>query len=423
MDAEENLRIGHVIAMWLGRIDEPKRLNCFQIIDSMVWSFVHMGLAFNSDQFDFDPAQHGFASLVAMHLRSLTDHGVNLVCRHIAPYRPPTVPLPILMPGNPNAALGVQLGQPARCNFATYRDVNDHAWRGLVVDHDHALSIMKEYQQLGNNTARDLVQRFERRHNLQNLQALNNQELDRIRLNLAEQKTYVQRLFEAMVDFDDIIDRPQKVRAPKPRAKRSKRKHADSDHSGEEHREEEIATADLGLKDNPQVTRVKGAPDVLLESLCWILLDAIIEAQRGNIMISPWQKMSDKRLYEPFETFHLRLDAVLEALRMSKAFVDNLLQCNMLRALAAAPGDNLFRKKANKTTNTLRTLQVKIGDAYLKQTIGASTTSTPQANEEQRLEEQANEEQYNGEELEEPEQDNADEEYDEEDEYARSEMS
>jgi len=340
---------GATVFEWLQGRDDTERLVHFQITDSLVWSFIHRGLAFDAWIFNFNPVLHFFANYVATYFRTLTADAVLAICRFWGQLRPAITPLPILMPG---AAIAMPALQPFQHTFANSGGHTDHIWRGMVNSHFHALAIMWEYQAHSNQTAKALAEKFKIKNNIPD--NLDDQELARARSDPAERKSYVGELFMAMVDCDNCIDNPLKVRVPKAGRKRGREEFEDD------------APADLGVKDGIQVTRVKEAPNLVLEALCWILLDAIIEAQQGNIMTSPWQKMQPNRLYEPYATFRERFDAVVDALRQSKAIIDNMMLVDMVRSLAASPLDNLRRKGLNKEVNKKRKLQIQAGDAVLQ---------------------------------------------------------
>lgn len=373
MDPVDNPSTRDMVIIWLQRLTPAERLGPFQIIDSLVWSYVHLGLVFDAQIFDFNPAYDTFAAHVTAHFQPLNGEEVLADCRYFAPLRPAGQPLPTLMPRLANFVVPQQpIQQPVRCTFASTGGYDDHMWRGMVDDHHQALGIILEYQASDNEAANDMLQTYKNAHPPEEI--ANDDELNRIRRDPVESKKYVKELFLAMVDFSDVIDRPQKVCLPKPSRKRAREEF------------ERDAPADPGVRDNPQVTRVKNAPDIVLEALCWILLDAIIEAQRANITISPWQKIPIKRLYEPYPSFRDRLDVVLEALRESKAIIDNLMDTSMVRRLAATPRDNLGRKKANNKLNTKRNLQIKAGNVLLDQLKAesqAAASSPTQADEDE----------------------------------------
>ncbi|KAH8903182.1 hypothetical protein BR93DRAFT_931623 [Coniochaeta sp. PMI_546] len=169
------------------------------------------------------------------------------------------------------------------------KDINDHTWRGLISDRVHAQAIIGEYQALENEEVKQMWQNYQTRHGLPGI--MDDEELRSIMSDPSKSKPYVFELFQAMVDFSDMVDRP--------------------------------------LKDSVAVARVKNASDAVLEAMCWILLEAIVEAQRGNIYTSPWQNLKGHRLYEPYANLRDRLDAVNEALRKSKALVDNMMNTAM----------------------------------------------------------------------------------------------
>lgn len=364
MDPNDSPNSRVLITLWLQKLNTAQRLAHFQIIDSLVWRFVHVGVMFDARLFDFNPAYKAFAMHVAAHFRDLTTEEVLADCRSFAPLRPAEPPLPTIMSRSGNRLPAQQpIQRPSRTNLATTGGFKDHMWRGLVDDHNQALGIIWEYQAGGNKPALEIMQNYQNAHSLDANAA--DLELSNLRSNMAERKRYVKEMFLAMVDFTDIIDKPQKVRASKSKRKRTR----------EEFEEEEETAADPGEKDNVQVARVKNAPDVVLESMCWVLLDATMEAQQGNVTISPWQNLDNKRFYEAYPSFRHRFDAVLESLRRSKAFIDNMMETSMVRRLAASPRENLQRKKANEKLNAKRGLSIKAGNSLVKRLKAESEAS------------------------------------------------
>ncbi|KAB5578498.1 hypothetical protein GE09DRAFT_1052521 [Coniochaeta sp. 2T2.1] len=133
---------------------------------------------------------------------------------------------------------------------------------------------------------------------------------------LEEKKDLVRELYDAMRDCSDKIDNTP--------AKRGKRK-ADG-------RAGASGTAHEEPHGNAQVRRVQEAPNVVLEILCWKLLN-------GAIGISPWDGIKPK--YEAYGSFHGRFAELLEAVKKSKAMVDNLMEVDFVKRLAAAPKGEL----------------------------------------------------------------------------------
>jgi hypothetical protein len=211
------------------------------------------------------------------------------------------------------------------------------------------MSVMWEYEAAGKHTAQAMIRRMVEMNSDDDNHRRDEEVMNLIRFEPQEAKKYVRELFLAVVDFTDVLDNPVKVRPPK----------ASVDNP-------QVQPANPGVKDNLQVTRVKNAPNILIEAMCWILLDAIIDAQQGNIRISPWQELVGKALYETYGSFRDRFNAVVEAVRKSKALIDNLMQCDILRSLAATPEQQLRRKKANKATNAQRAIQLQAGNRVLR---------------------------------------------------------
>lgn len=134
-----------LVTVWLQRLNPPARLVHFQIIDSLVWSNIYLGLPFNAQMFDFNPAYNAFATHVAAHFAALTSEQVQADCRSFAPLRPVGAPLPPILSrlgSNVMPAQQVPAQQPFQCTLASSGGFTDHVWRGLVDDHSQALAIL-----------------------------------------------------------------------------------------------------------------------------------------------------------------------------------------------------------------------------------------------------------------------------------------
>lgn len=322
----------------------------YQIIDSMYWHYIGSGIFPQAGDFDFgeDLQQQAFAEHIGSYFRPLNTGESVLEFRSLGLRRPPGTPLP------PLSIRQHGVGPPtAHDALAQHMQQKDNIWRGLVNDRARAHEIIGEYEKLEDDKAKIIGQTYQATHQLPDI--ADDEQLKSILSNPALSQPYVRQLFESMVNFTDTIDRQQKVRKGKGKAN-------DNDEPDE-------------FQDAVAVTRVKNAPNIVLEAMAWIILEAAIEAQRGNIHTSPWHKVMGKQLYEAYATLDDRLAKINEALKQSKALVDNLMATVMVRRLAAVPGDMLHRKNANKVTNTKRDLQVKVGSIVLRAEAAGSGTA------------------------------------------------
>ncbi|OIW25169.1 hypothetical protein CONLIGDRAFT_648219 [Coniochaeta ligniaria NRRL 30616] len=379
------------IIKWLGSVNDELRFSQFQILDTLAWHYVRFGNIPAIGEFRLPQDDVEFATFVSTHFQSLNLEGVGAQLRIFERFRPAGKPLPLLypqpedmipqsyaddvqQPASKKRRVGQQgqmdmddpqqqdpQQQPARQTLDQVKDIKDHTWRGLVEDRDHAQQIIFEYTALEHADAQRMIENYQIKNNLADI--VNDQELQDILSNPIKGKAYVFELFQAMVDFTDVVDKQLKVRTRKPRGNQAAQQ-VDAN-----------APAEPEYKDSLAVERVKNTPDAILEALCWILLESTVEAQRGNIYTSPWQNMKNHRLYEPYKDFRTRLDTVLEALRKSKALIDNIMGTSMVRRLAAVPHDMLHRKYANNALNAKRDVQNKAGILMLNRLRAESDAS------------------------------------------------
>jgi hypothetical protein len=122
-----------------------------------------------------------------------------------------------------------------------------------------------------------------------------------------------------------------------------------------------------------------------------------MEAHVGNVNISEWSPLHSWG-FEVYDTFGERIDAMVEALLISKAIPDNVMKVNVLHRFAAAPcrevnvsslpsqqsssitaSANLSlsqRKQKNKVTNQNRDEQNTIGIHAKKSGLVVTDTNT-----------------------------------------------
>ncbi|KAB5549834.1 hypothetical protein GE09DRAFT_1060243 [Coniochaeta sp. 2T2.1] len=167
----------------------------------------------------------------------------------------------------------------------------------------------------------------------------------------------VRELYDAMRDCSEKIDNTP--------TKRGKRK-ADG-------RVGSSGTADEEPHGNARVRRVQEVPNVVLEILCWKLLYAVKDAQNGAIGISQWDGPKPK--YEVYGSFHGRYTELLEAVKKSKAMVDNLMEVDFIKRLAAAPKIELTSKAQNKRANQNKQKNITRGMAAEAARLAAASTA------------------------------------------------
>ena len=161
-----------------------------------------------------------------------------------------------------------------------------------------------------------------------------------------DQQTLVKKLFEAMVNLDDIIDKPAQPRA-------LRQNHPELPRHHPEH-------PDPNLTYNSRVKGVWEVSDVQLELLAWELLFRIRDAQAGVLHLDPWHA-DDHWQYSHYPNFMARFDACCYALRTSKAIVHNLTEAPYLARSAFAPEAEVKRKRTNNQGNERKGIQQRIG--------------------------------------------------------------
>ncbi|KAH8903184.1 hypothetical protein BR93DRAFT_214809 [Coniochaeta sp. PMI_546] len=194
-----------------------------------------------------------------------------------------------------------------------------------------------------------------------------------------ERQQLISKLVDAMVNYEDIVE--------KPIASKSRRHTSQDATSGASHDEDAPA-----LKDNYRVERVRNTSKAELEILASKVLWYIKDAQDGNIFLP--DRYGKQVEYTKFPSFMARYEKVLEALKFSKALVDDLMAWDHCRRLVAAPdkeyvvsfvlvipiiNETLYhsemlltstikqRKKTNKSGNDKKTVQLKAGIKALKE--------------------------------------------------------
>ncbi|KAB5578495.1 hypothetical protein GE09DRAFT_1052519 [Coniochaeta sp. 2T2.1] len=227
------------------------------------------------------------------------------------------------MPGIPRApsprAPTPSHEQPFLPKFDDVSHIHTPSYRGIVEDLDHAQAILTDYQASNNKdkaAGPDCVGFIEDKHG---------------------QKALVQQLFEAVVDFSNVID--MKV------------------------------SKDGHMVDNVRVTRVKNAPNAMLEAVCWKILYSIQDAKTGQINISGWSGKPPP--FDAYDNLQERVDEVAHALKRSKAIIDRIMAPNMTRRLAAAPEAELKRKRGKLKKEPIG----EEGDKVLAADDGSATAS------------------------------------------------
>lgn len=118
--------------------------------------------------------------------------------------------------------------------------IRSHTFKGLVRDLGHFSALKTEYERLNNKKDNTDVP-----------------DCDDFPQDLDDQRSLVRELFEAMVDFSEIVEEPRLVR------KNKKRQHSELEN-------EDSSLAEY--RDNTHVKRVKESSDVEIELLAWNLL-------------------------------------------------------------------------------------------------------------------------------------------------------
>ncbi|KAB5543035.1 hypothetical protein GE09DRAFT_1225180 [Coniochaeta sp. 2T2.1] len=279
--------------------DPPNRFEWFMIIDTVVWNAIRRGEILDAGCFNFHPHTMEFAEYLVNFLRKLNFEDIM--------------------------------------RYFRFLDAN-RTYQGLIIDGDHARAILAEYEDANDGKARQI-----RQHTLEKEEWDPDFVDDDLKAVLDDpanaSKPFVQRLFEAMVDFDDVKDQPKKKPAPRP--PRNKQARAEWDANPPVH--DPNAT-----EDNTQVKRVKEAPNAVLEAMAWVLFQAIVDAQLGHTHTSPWGGHTGKNLYEAYPTLDSRVQMAIDALADYKAVTDNLMTTPMLRRLAATPSLMGSRKTSNE---------------------------------------------------------------------------
>ncbi|KAB5543037.1 hypothetical protein GE09DRAFT_1225182 [Coniochaeta sp. 2T2.1] len=157
-----------------------------------------------------------------------------------------------------------------------------------------------------------------------------------------EQKVYVDRLVEAMTDCGNLGD--AKVVADNNTANGP-------------------VPPVSAPKDNYQVQRVKHTSRKDLQIIAWKLLMHINDAQGGFICMP--DRYGRPVAYNRYDNFEERFSAVCDALRHQKGLVNDLMQWDPFRRLAAAPDKEKARKVDNKAGNVLKQQRLIAGKALL----------------------------------------------------------
>ncbi|OIW25167.1 hypothetical protein CONLIGDRAFT_673310 [Coniochaeta ligniaria NRRL 30616] len=164
----------------------------------------------------------------------------------------------------------------------------------------------------------------------------------------AERQLLAGKLVDAMVNYEAIVE--------KPIAAKTRRKSSAAN-------QDEEASA---FEDNYRVKRIKNTSKEELDILARKVLCYIKDAQEGNIFLP--DRYGKQVEYTTYPTFMARYEKVLEALKFSKALVDDLMNWDHARRLVAAPDKEYQRKKMNKSGNDKKTVQLKAGIKALKET-------------------------------------------------------
>ncbi|KAH8891794.1 hypothetical protein GQ53DRAFT_823223 [Thozetella sp. PMI_491] len=143
------------------------------------------------------------------------------------------------------------------------------------------------------------------------------------------QRRLVQHLYEAIIDYDCII-------------------------------ESKIKKTEGQMEDNAQVKQIKALSPFEIELACWRLLERAYDAQCGIVRVAPWTKTSSWS-WRHCSNFMERWSTIVDACRSSKGAVKQMLVADNTTRLAADPHRELKTKVSNKKLNANRDLQVRVG--------------------------------------------------------------
>lgn len=337
----------HNLATFLSSLTDEDRLFAFQILDSLAWYYIRHRTIPDPLGFQF-PAQYVSVALqLAGYFGQLSHIAASDALHHVETLRPVGVTLNILFP----ADVQLLLVRPV-CGSGLHalNEFQDQTFRDLVTGPTHANEILTEFHSLNDDHAKDMIltkvkSELADPDNAADEESEIDEDISDILTNTDKGKTYVRQLFEAMVDRDGIIDKKQGKHRADPTA----------------------------------LVRVLHAPNALLEALCWTVLEATVAAHRGEIHISPWGGLTARKLYETYPTFDARFTEVVNALKCSKALVNNLMANAALRHLAAHPQSVVTGKEANNKVNSTRGQQIKDGIKYDLKKKERSAASTSRA--------------------------------------------
>lgn len=140
----------------------------------------------------------------------------------------------------------------------------------------------------------------------------------------ADQVARVEQLCAAILDFSDLLDRPNKKRS----------------------------VEDLPMS-NTAVAAVNALAPIEVQLLSWKILCATCDAHCGRHNIPTWTKVWR---FKEYATFNLRFQDVIEALSRSKAMVKSILDSDVafVKRIAAAPKDEFKLKRGNQEINDRR---------------------------------------------------------------------
>ncbi|KAJ0120620.1 hypothetical protein J7T55_015350 [Diaporthe amygdali] len=140
----------------------------------------------------------------------------------------------------------------------------------------------------------------------------------------ADQKARIDQLCTAILDFSNLIDRPNK----------------------------RSAAEDTSIA-NTAVEAVKALASIEVQLLAWKILCSTCDAHCGRHNIAMWNKQWKFREYDNFES---RFQDVLVAVTRSKSIVKSILDSDVpfAKRIAAAPKDELKLKRGNQAINDKR---------------------------------------------------------------------
>ncbi|KAL0944888.1 uncharacterized protein CTRU02_202775 [Colletotrichum truncatum] len=116
--------------------------------------------------------------------------------------------------------------------------------------------------------------------------------------------------------------------------------------------------------------------DIEIEILCWRLLMAAMNAQKGFTMRLLWSGQRTTSTWDFFETFAERWSVICEQLLDCKLLVHSLTRADWISKFASAPHKERASKLSNDLLNGRRDVQNQVGREVIKAKTGAKEWTT-----------------------------------------------